>query len=163
MTCCSSETAAVEGPKTAAVAAKPVHMSYGGRELLAGFHITEVKRQRIESIDCGARLDGWAETVIQLLDIDGQPEGRMSASKFHGILGKAGVALGKGPIIVEVGRPGEAMQLYDLAGIIEEPERVRLDVSPRQAVCKPAIKMLDIQSVSCCGSGPATAGSSCCS
>lgn len=162
MTCCSSETAVVERPKTATAAGKLVHMSYGGRELLAGFHITEVKRQRVEAIDCGSRHDGWAETVIQLLDIDGQPEDRMSASKFHGILLKTGIALGKGPIIVEVGRPGEAMQLYDLVGIIEEPERVRLDVSPRQAVCKPAIKMLDIQSLSCCGSGQAT-GSTCCS
>lgn len=163
MTCCSSETAAVERPKTATAAGKLVHMSYGGRELLAGFHITEVKRQRVESIDCGSRHDGWAETVIQLLDIDGQPEDRMSASKFHGILLKAGVALGKGPIIVEVGRPGEAMQLYDLADVIEEPERVRLDVNPRQAVCKPAFTMLDIQAASRCCSGQAAAGSSCCS
>ncbi len=146
----------------AAATGKPVRMPYGGRELQAGFHITEVKRQRIESIDCAARLDGWTETVIQLLDIDGPPEVRMSASKFHGILAKSGVALGEGPVIVEVGRPGEAMQLYDLVGIVEEAEWLRLDVSPRQAVCKPAIKMLDIQSLSCCGSGQAT-GSACCS
>lgn len=162
MTCCSSGTADVERPKMAAATGKPVRMSYGGRELLAGFHITEVKRQRIESIDCAARLDGWTETVIQLLDIDGSPEDRMLASKFHGILAKSGVALGGSPVIVEVGRPGEAMQLYDLVGIVEEGEWLRLDVSPRQAVCKPTIKMLDIQSLSCCGSGQAT-GSTCCS
>lgn len=32
----------------------------------ANYHITEVKHLRIESVDCGAGVDAWNETIIQL-------------------------------------------------------------------------------------------------
>ena len=32
----------------------------------ANYHITEVKHTKIDSVDCGARIDSWNETVVQL-------------------------------------------------------------------------------------------------
>lgn len=32
----------------------------------ANYHITEVKHTSLDSVDCGAKIDAWNETVIQL-------------------------------------------------------------------------------------------------
>jgi len=37
-----------------------------GQFVGANYHITEVKHNTIESVDCGARMDAWNETTIQL-------------------------------------------------------------------------------------------------
>ena len=58
----------------------------------ANYHITEVKHIRIEAVDCGARMDAWNETVIQLWESPseiGKTE-FMSAYKALGILKKVG-------------------------------------------------------------------------
>jgi hypothetical protein len=58
----------------------------------ANYHITEVKHIRIESVDCGARMDAWNETVIQLWESPseiGKTE-YMSAYKALGIMKKVG-------------------------------------------------------------------------
>ncbi|WP_394973881.1 DUF6428 family protein [uncultured Croceitalea sp.] len=56
----------------------------------ANYHITEVKNTIIDSIDCGAGVDFWKETVIQLWE---SPEEKdktefMSSFKALGILNK---------------------------------------------------------------------------
>lgn len=56
----------------------------------ANYHITEVKNTTIDSVDCGARVDFWKETIIQLWE---NPEEKdktsfMSAFKALGILNK---------------------------------------------------------------------------
>lgn len=58
----------------------------------ANYHITEVKHVVIDSVDCGARADGWNETVIQLWESPselGKTE-YMTAYKAQGILKKVG-------------------------------------------------------------------------
>ena len=32
----------------------------------ANYHITEVKHIKVDSVDCGARVDNWNETIVQL-------------------------------------------------------------------------------------------------
>jgi hypothetical protein len=164
MSCCTSQTVAPRaqtGAFTTNYHGKPVRMTYGGRELLAGFHITEVKRMKVEAMDCGANRDGWTETVIQLLDIDGPDSSRMTADRFEKIIRQTGNSLSEGKVIIEVGRPGEAMQLFDVIGFSEAEDHVILAVNPRQAVCKPAFKLLNLPQNACCGTEKA-AGASCC-
>lgn len=58
----------------------------------ANYHITEVKHVTIDSVDCGAGVDAWKETVIQLWE-DPKELGKtdfMSAYKAMGILSKVG-------------------------------------------------------------------------
>jgi len=58
----------------------------------ANYHITEVKHVTIDSVDCGAGVDAWKETVIQLWE-DPNELGKttfMSAYKAMGILSKVG-------------------------------------------------------------------------
>ena len=37
-----------------------------GQLVGANYHITEVKHTQIESVDCGAGVDAWNETIVQL-------------------------------------------------------------------------------------------------
>lgn len=58
----------------------------------ANYHITEVKHVTIDSVDCGAGVDAWKETVVQLWE-DPNELGKtafMSAYKALGILSKVG-------------------------------------------------------------------------
>src|SRR5688572_11092288 len=60
-----------------------------GRGLPGGYHFTEVKNLRVDSVDCGGAADAWTETVIQLwLPAAASAESAMSASKALGILKK---------------------------------------------------------------------------
>lgn len=58
----------------------------------ANYHITEVKHVTIDSVDCGAGVDAWKETVVQLWE-DPNELGKtafMSTYKAMGILSKVG-------------------------------------------------------------------------
>ena len=59
----------------------------------ANYHITEVKHVTIDSVDCGARMDSWKETIIQLWESPSEKNKTefMSAYKALGILKKVGV------------------------------------------------------------------------
>ncbi len=58
----------------------------------ANYHITEVKHITVDSVDCGAGVDAWKETIVQLWESPselGKTE-FMSAYKAMGILSKVG-------------------------------------------------------------------------
>ena len=46
-------------------AGKPLIFSYGGRDALPGYHVTEVKTGAFQALDCGANYESWHETFIQ--------------------------------------------------------------------------------------------------
>ncbi len=58
----------------------------------ANYHITEVKHVAIDSVDCGAGVDSWRETIIQLWESPKEKEKTefMSVLKALGILNKVG-------------------------------------------------------------------------
>jgi Family of unknown function (DUF6428) len=70
---------------------KSLRFEYTPGQLVgANYHITEVKHTTIGSVDCGARMDAWNETVIQLWESPdelGKTE-YMSADKALSILNR---------------------------------------------------------------------------
>lgn len=63
-----------------------------GQLVGANYHITEVKHIQIDSVDCGAGVDAWNETIVQLWESPselGKTE-YMSTYKALGILNKVG-------------------------------------------------------------------------
>ena len=61
---------------------KSLLFEYCSNELVkANYHITEVKHVRIDSVDCGAQIDNWNETVIQLWE---SPE-ELNKSQFMSV------------------------------------------------------------------------------
>ena len=61
-----------------------------GELVAANYHITEVKNITIDSVDCGAGMDFWKETIIQLWESPKEKGKRdyLSAYKALGILNK---------------------------------------------------------------------------
>ncbi len=63
-----------------------------GQLVGANYHITEVKHLKVDSVDCGAGVDAWNETIIQLWESPseiGKTE-YMSVFKAAAILNKVG-------------------------------------------------------------------------
>jgi hypothetical protein len=144
-------------------AAKPLVFAYEGRDVLPGYHVTEVKSGAFEGLDCGANEEAWRETFIQLWDVAGEP-GRswMPSSKFLAIMGKVTDALSLGEkLTFEVSDGVGAMRLYRASAIEEQDGTVRVQLSRRPSSCKPRDRWLEQQppQASC---RPANAKAACC-
>ena len=54
------------------------------------FHVTEIKKVAIDSLDCGGRAGGWEELMIQLWSPGGDDtQAPMTAEKVSSIMAKA--------------------------------------------------------------------------
>lgn len=138
---------------------------YGSRTVQPGFHVTEVKAGSFVTLDCGGNPDAWSETVLQVEDIP-QEEGKaqMNAGKFRAILTQADrkVPLDHGArLTVEIGRPGEAMQVYDVADATITEEAAILTLGVRAAICKPRHRADQATSASACCGAASKASSRC--
>jgi hypothetical protein len=150
-------------------AAKPLVFAYGGRDVQAGYHVTEVKAGRFASIDCGAAPEAWHETVIQLWDIPAEP-GRapMSVGKFLAIMRKVAEQVrffDDAKLTFEVSDGTRAMQIFAPAAIELDGDTVRVELRPRPASCKPRDRWLEQDSAKTsdgCGCAPAKDAVACC-
>lgn len=119
----------------------PLSIEYGDRVVQPGYHVTEVKAGSFVTLDCGGNPDAWQETVLQVEDIpatDGRP--MMTAGKFRSILAQVDkkVRLDHDVrLTIEIGRPGEAMQVFDIADLSIREDRAVLSLGVRAAICKP--------------------------
>ena len=56
----------------------PIQFSYAdGRYLRPDYHLTEVKTQRVDSVDCGGSYTQWTDTIMQLHE----PGGPLTATR----------------------------------------------------------------------------------
>ena len=127
----------------------------------ANYHITEVKHQRIDAVDCGANSDSWNETVVQLWESPseiGKTE-YMSVYKATSILNKVG-----------------RMKAYDLDAEIKFEYSNKLfhtaqlfvndyDLKERQLIIKLDVAKTDCKAKDQCGvpePAEAVADASCC-
>lgn len=138
---------------------------YEGRAVQTGFHVTEVKAGSFVTLDCGGNSDSWSETVLQVEDIPGSDgKAQMTTGKFRSILGLVDqkVSLDHGArLTIEIGRPGEAMRVYDIAEVSITDQAAILVLGIRQAICKPRHRAEQAtRAAACCGSQPKA--SACC-
>lgn len=96
----------------------PLSIQYGDRVIQAGYHITEVKAGSFVTLDCGGNPDAWQETVLQVEDIPAKDDRlEMTAGKFRSILAQVEKKVRldhDARLTIEIGRPGEAMQVFDI-------------------------------------------------
>jgi hypothetical protein len=141
---------------------KPLIFSYDGRDVLPGYHVTEVKTAAFEALDCGANRESWHETFIQLWDVppeDGR--GHIPAGKFLAIIQKVAEQVPFHPtarLTFEVSDGKRAMQLYRAAAIASGADVVRVALTERPASCKPRDRWLAEQAAetTCCAAPSAT-------
>lgn len=143
----------------------PLSLEYGDWVVQSGYHVTEVKAASFVTLDCGGNPDAWQETVLQVEDIpatDDRP--LMTVGKFRSILAQVDnkVRLDHDArLTIEIGRPGEAMQVFDIANLFIHEDRAVLSLGVRAAICKPRHRA-EQSSVtsSCCA--PSGRAKSCC-
>lgn len=151
----------------AGYAGRPLVFSYDGRDVLPGYHVTEVKQGAFAALDCGANPEAWRETFIQLWDVAAESGHTwMPAGKFLAIMRKVTEEVALDPdakLTFEVSDGVSAMQLYRASAIEDGTETVRVHLSRRPASCKPHDRWLEdqkAQSNACCADQ--TAKEPCC-
>ncbi|MDO9413069.1 MAG: DUF6428 family protein [Pseudolabrys sp.] len=117
---------------------------YEGRDVRPSYHVTEVKTGTFRGLDCGANVEHWNETFIQLWDIEEANREHMRVRKFLAIIGKVGEAVGldaDAKLTFEVSDGVRPMQIYR-AERIEVADSVRVHLSARPSSCKPRDRWL---------------------
>jgi len=146
---------------------KALVIDYGdGREVQAGYHVTEVKAGSFVTLDCGNNPDAWQETILQVEDIPAD-EGKtfMRVGKFRSILAAVDRKVrlnADARLTFEVSRPDEAMRVYDVAAVDIEAERAVVRLGERSAICKPRHRAKQSQANACCSPSAASTGNACC-
>jgi hypothetical protein len=138
---------------------------YGGREVLPGYHVTEIKSGQFESLDCGAQPEAWRETFVQLWDVAEEGRTHMQAGKFLAIMRRVDDALpldSNAKLTFEVSDGAGPMQLYKAIRIVAGERQVRVELLHRPSSCKPRDRWLVAQkdASACCGTVPTK--ESCC-
>ena len=147
-------------------AGKPLIFSYEGRDVLPGYHVTEVKAGDFQALDCGANRESWREIFIQLWDVppeDGR--GHMAAGKFLAIIRKVADAVPfdeAAKLTFEVSDGRRAMQLYRATAVARHDDAVRVELTARPASCKPRDRWLAQQSAAAACCDPPSAAARCC-
>ena len=122
--------------------ARRLVISYDGRLVQSGYHVTEVKAGSFVTLDCGGNPDAWQETILQVEDLPASAEqpDHMQVGRFLAILEKVAARVSlqrESRLTFEVGPPGRPMQIFDIeAGRIEATSAV-IELGPRAAICKP--------------------------
>ena len=145
---------------------KSLVIEYGGRQVQAGYHVTEVKNGSFVTLDCGGDPDAWQETILQVEDIPAE-EGRsfMKVGKFLGILAQVEqkICLAEtARLTFEIGPPSMPMQVFDVSGVVINEEAVTLRLGARAAICKPRHRVEKDKASACCSSSNLKSGSGAC-
>jgi hypothetical protein len=117
-------------------------ISYDGRLVRPGYHVTEVKAGSFVTLDCGGNPDAWQETILQVEDLPASAEqpDHMEVGRFLAILEKVASRVSlqrESRLTFEVGPPGRPMQVFDVEAIRIEATCAVIELGPRPAICKP--------------------------
>jgi hypothetical protein len=138
---------------------KTLIFSYEGRDVQAGYHVTEVKTAAFQALDCGANYESWHETFIQLWDIPQEDHRHfMPVEKFLAIIGKVATKVpldSQAKVTFEVSDGRQAMSIYRASSLVVDGDIVRVELTPRPASCKPRDRWLESHA-------PSEKGKSCC-
>ena len=146
---------------------KALLFSYDGRDVLPGYHVTEVKTGAFQALDCGANFESWHETFIQLWDVPPEDDrGIMPVRKFLAIVGKVSERVPfdlHSKLTFEVSDGHLAIQLYQASSIEVDGSIVRVALTQRPANCKPRDRWLEQQKLTqtSCGT-PSAKTTRCC-
>jgi hypothetical protein len=123
----------------------------GDTKVNPGYHVTEVKKARISSLDCGRGTDEWDELVIQLLD--GSPAskaGYMPVGKFLGIAATAADTTADRALYFEFS-PGNGPLLKLSANqVTHSDNKTIVHLDSLSAQCKPLSRYMASGGKGCC-------------
>lgn len=119
---------------------KQLHFSYASGQYIAeDYHMTEIKNIRVQGVNCGAKLEEWHETLVQLLDAPEQKNISMRCLKAIGILKKSDHIL---PLVAnalikfEYGNSTFHTAQLDVKAYTVEENRLVIHLKPSVTLCK---------------------------
>ena len=143
---------------------KAVRFLLEGKQLVPNdFHVTEVKRLSVESLDCGGGESAWRELVVQLWSPKGNnSQTAMTAGKFLSILRRAEALneLDGNSLRFEYGDTGKPAVQYYVDHIASEGGTLDVHLTPPHVTCKPhertrSAELSVVQAGACCAPGSA--------
>jgi Family of unknown function (DUF6428) len=120
-----------------------------------GYHLTEIKAAKFQTVDCGAEKNEWNETIMQLwVPANERSEEFMTAGKFLSIYDKVGGMIDvdlAAEIRFEYGDDNFFPSNYHAESISEDSDSLRVTLRPPQTTCKARDRRSVGATSSCCG------------
>jgi len=117
-----------------------IFLNNEGTSIHPGYHLTEVKAARFDTVDCGARKNNWNETIVQLwVPTDETDQTFMTAEKFLSIYDKVSRMVdvdSAAEIRFEYGDKNFFPSNYYVDSISETGESIQVKLRPPQTTCK---------------------------
>jgi hypothetical protein len=111
-----------------------------GATIHAGYHLTEIKAAKFDTVDCGGEKNRWNETVMQLwVPANEISEQFMTAGKFLSIYEKVSSMINvdsAAEVRFEYGDENFFPSNYHVDSVMEEIDALRVELRPPQTTCK---------------------------
>ena len=111
-----------------------------GATIHAGYHLTEIKAAKFDTVDCGGEKNRWNETVMQLwVPANEISEQFMTAEKFLSIYEKVSCLIdvdSTAEVRFEYGDENFFPSNYHVETIVEDAGALRVELRPPQTTCK---------------------------
>jgi len=138
--------------------------THDGIAIKPGYHVTEIKHAKINSLDCGSGTDSWEEIVIQILDGSSLSlSDHMSGSKFLNILRGSMKTLeisDNTQLYFEYAPGNGPIRKLTAESIRTDDDATTISLSGASASCKPFERAKESLGVGAACCGPSS--SSCC-
>lgn len=123
-----------------------------GDTIHCGYHLTEIKAAKFDTVDCGGEKNNWSETIIQLwVPAEEASKEFMTARKFLSIYEKVSRMMDVDPeaeIRFEYGDENFFPSNYHVESIKKTAEALRVELRPPQTTCKARDRR--VAGASCC-------------
>jgi len=123
-----------------------------GDAIHAGYHLTEIKAAKFDTVDCGGETNRWNETIMQLWVPAGESSGEfMSAGRFLSIYQKVSSMIDVDPageVRFEYGDKNFFPSNYHVDSVIENVDALRVELRAPQTTCKARDRR--VARASCC-------------
>jgi len=117
-----------------------VFVNPGGDTIHDGYHLTEIKAAKLQTVDCGGQKNRWNETVMQLWVPSDEPSQEfMTAGKFLSIYDKVSRMIdvdAAAEIRFEYGDENFFPSNYHVESIDKAGSELRVELRPPQTTCK---------------------------
>lgn len=131
-----------------------VFVNEEGATIHPGYHLTEIKAARFDTVDCGGQKNDWNETIMQLwVPANERDDSFMTAGKFLSIYDKVSRMIDvdlAAEIRFEYGDESFFPSNYHVEAMEEDGAALRVKLRPPQTTCK-ARDRRTADSASCCG------------
>jgi len=117
-----------------------VFVNADGDAIHGGYHLTEIKAAKFDTVDCGGEKNQWNETIMQLwVPENEQSDDFMTAGKFLSIYDKVSRMIDiddAAEVRFEYGDDNFFPSNYHVESLTENGDTVHVELRPPQTTCK---------------------------